>query len=205
MTMGAKKTVVYPLWVEKYREPGKTIRKTGNGYALYRCTTKREEGKPPQYCQEYLGKITEEGFIPKRGSIPESCHLEYGLSHLIWKNFSNLLVHRLYGGSGALVKLGIIRFIFGSVDGELLRSSYLTIGDAAELELLANRINPQRIETAAKLVEQALRKKFSDPVEYNKIVGLLLLCVAENSSGEIRKDVLSPYSRELIKKRGLMF
>lgn len=203
--MGAKKTIIYPPWVEKYRESGKTIRRTSDGYALYHCTTKREEGKPPRYYQEYLGKITEEGFIPKRGTLSEPRPLEYGLSHLIWKNFSSTLIHRLYGGSGALVKLGIIKFIFGSVDGELLRSSYLTFGDAKELEDLANKVNPRRIDTAAKHVEQALQSKFPDPVEYSKVVGLLMICVVETYPGEIKKTMLSSCARDLIEKRGLMF
>ena len=203
--MGAKKTIIYPPWVEKYRESGKTIRRTKDGFALYHCTTKREEGKPPRYYQEYLGKITEEGFIPKKGTLPEPTTLEYGLSHLIWKNFASTLIHRLYGGSGALLKLGIIKFIFGSVDGELLRSSYLTYGDTEELEDLANKINPHRIDTAAKHVEQMLRSKFPDALDYSKVMGLLMICVVEISSGEIKKSSLSPCARDLIEQRGLIF
>ncbi len=51
-----------PKWVEKYRKPGTTIRKIGNGYYPYSSTSKTVEGKKyPVSVQNYLGRITEDG------------------------------------------------------------------------------------------------------------------------------------------------
>lgn len=56
-----------PEWVKQYKEPGKTIKKIGDGYYLYKATSYRVEGKKyPVAKQEYLGRITETGFVDAR-------------------------------------------------------------------------------------------------------------------------------------------
>ena len=86
---------IYPDWAEKYREPGKTIRKSGSGYALIRCTSTYVPGENPKSSQEYLGRITEkDGFIPKVPRVSKNNphkdsdgkdaeRLEYGLSRFL--------------------------------------------------------------------------------------------------------------------------
>ena len=66
-----KRSVVYPDWAEKYRGPGRTIRKVRNGYGLYECTSTYQPGqKYPKSVQTYLGMITEkDGFIPKKTDL----------------------------------------------------------------------------------------------------------------------------------------
>ena len=39
-TIIMKRYVTYPDWVEKFRSPGHTIKKTKQGYGLYSCTSK---------------------------------------------------------------------------------------------------------------------------------------------------------------------
>ena len=39
-----KRYVTYPDWVEKFRSPGHTIKKTKQGYGLYSCTSKYVPG-----------------------------------------------------------------------------------------------------------------------------------------------------------------
>lgn len=59
-----------PEWAEKYRKPGTTIKKVGNGYYLYSATSKTVEGKKyPVSVQNYLGRITEDGLIDARKHI----------------------------------------------------------------------------------------------------------------------------------------
>ncbi len=91
----------YPDWVEKYRGKGKTIRKTANGYGLYKCTSVYDKSKGyPRSKQEFLGMIDEEkGFIPKvkKNGNPE--YIEYGLSSFIMINFKRELVRSSYGTS----------------------------------------------------------------------------------------------------------
>ena len=64
-TIVMKRYVTYPDWVEKFRSPGHTIKKTKQGYGLYSCTSKYVPGGKPKSIQTYLGKITPDGFIPK--------------------------------------------------------------------------------------------------------------------------------------------
>lgn len=59
-----------PEWAEKYRKPGTTIKKIGNGYYLYSATSKTVEGKKhPVSVQNYLGRITEDGLIDAKKHI----------------------------------------------------------------------------------------------------------------------------------------
>lgn len=59
-----------PKWAEKYKKPGTTIKKIGNGYYLYTATSKTVEGKKhPVSIQNYLGRITEDGIISARKNI----------------------------------------------------------------------------------------------------------------------------------------
>ena len=59
-----------PEWAEKYRRPGTTIKKIGNGYYLYTATSHIVAGKKyPVSVQNYLGRITENGLIDARVSI----------------------------------------------------------------------------------------------------------------------------------------
>jgi len=55
--MSGKTDVGFPEWVEKYRGPGKTIKKIKSGYALYQCTSKYVPGHTPKSVQTYLGFI----------------------------------------------------------------------------------------------------------------------------------------------------
>lgn len=122
MVMSGKRTIEYPAWVEQYRGKGATIRKVKNGYGLYRCTTRTLEDGTRKNIQEYLGMITEqEGFIPKRTSAyPE--RLEYGLSHVIWKNYAAELKRHIFAGGKEIARLAVIQFISGKVDGQSIRS-----------------------------------------------------------------------------------
>jgi len=59
-----------PEGAEKYKKPGTSIKKIGNGYYLYSATSKAVKGKKyPVSIQNYLGRITEDGLIDARKHI----------------------------------------------------------------------------------------------------------------------------------------
>ena len=61
---------MFPEWVEKYRKPGTTIKKIGNGYYLYTATSRTVADKNyPVSVQNYLGRITEDGLISAKMRI----------------------------------------------------------------------------------------------------------------------------------------
>ncbi len=79
---------VYPEWVQKYRTQGKTVKKIGNTYYLYKRTSKRVPGKKyPQPVDTYIGVITPEGVIEskkKKLSLTGVEVKEYGFSKALW-------------------------------------------------------------------------------------------------------------------------
>ncbi len=206
--MGAIKTVEYPTWVEEWRGPGHTIRKKGDGYALYHCSFHRylctflHEAK---YQQTYLGRITEnEGFIPKAKGADPAPYLEYGLSHLIWKNLrEEILGHLPRSRNAGLLKIGIICFIFGSVDEEFLRSSYLTYGEIEKLAPLAAKLSGEQIRRIVMFTEQELHKRIPSEKEYNMVVKLLMLCVARPGHGMKQCPAIPPCVREVLERQKL--
>lgn len=202
--MGREKTIEYPEWVEQYRGKGVTIRKVKDGYGLYRCTTKTENSSR-RCIQEYLGMVTEkDGFIPKRTAPPLQL-LEYGLSHVIWRNYGADLKRRAYSGGENLAKLGVILFIKGSLDGESIRSSYLTYKDAAQLEELAGKVQRERIERLADFIEESLHKRIPDKWQYRSFISGLLLLPAVIMTGTIKKYDPSEVLLEELKRYGLKF
>ncbi len=205
LLMGAIKTVEYPTWVEEWREPGHTIRKKGDGYALYHCTTIRRPGEPPKYQQTYLGRITEnEGFIPKAGTADPVPYLEYGLSHLIWENLrEDILGHLPRSRNAGLLKIGIICFIFGSVDEVFLRSSYLTYGEIEKLAPLAAKLSSEQIRRIVMFTEQELHKRIPSEKEYNMVVKLLMLCVARPGHRMKQSPTIPPCVREVLERQKL--
>lgn len=55
------KNKIYPEWVNKYRGKGRTIKKVGNKYYLYKTSSKRIKGKDyPVTSSTYIGIITED-------------------------------------------------------------------------------------------------------------------------------------------------
>ena len=203
--MGAKRTVEYPPWVEEWRAPGRTIRKIGSGYALYRCATIKLPDSHSKIGQTYLGRITkEEGFIPKSGTFDSEPYLEYGLSHLIWENLRADILHHFPSGTNSQVlRLGIIQFIFGSVDDVFLRSSYLTYGQIDKLLPLAHKLSETRLQRLAKATEQELRKRIPLEGEYNLVIKLLMLCVVRPGHVMKEKPILDGCVKEILERQGL--
>ena len=77
----------YPDWVQKFRTKGKTVKKVGDNYYLYKHTSKRVEGKKnPQPVDTYIGVITPDGVIESRKKKMELDRVivkEFGFTHAI--------------------------------------------------------------------------------------------------------------------------
>lgn len=186
-TMPMKTQNIYPDWAEKYREPGKTIRKVGSGYALVRCTSTYVQGANPKSSQEYLGRITEkDGFIPKvprasktdshkDGEDRDTERLEYGLSRFLKKNFGRGVQRGLYAAPADLVSLVIITYIFGSCSRENLLKSSLTADHAEELDDYRGKISEKRIAAGVKKLTQLIDDALPDASLRRNIESSLLM------------------------------
>lgn len=201
----------FPAWVEKYRGPGKTPRKTKNGYVLVKCTSVYdEETHKPKSKQEYLGKITEEdGFIPKvpkakpvAPKIPEgSVMVEYWLSRFLKKNFGRKTQRSLYNATSSLIDLVIIAYIFGTCDRSNLERSYLTCSHVPELDDYRSKISKNRINTGVKKLTEMVEDALPDAAVRRNIESLLLMTVIP-STGKPKPEVPDEI-REMISKAGL--
>lgn len=186
-TIGMKRSVVYPDWVEKYRGKGRTIRKVRDGYGLYQCTSVYDPHlKYPKSVQTYLGMITEkEGFIPKKSSVSDtpSLFLEYGLSHFIMTNFKRELVRSTYNGDPDVVVFGIISYIFGGISEPFIRATYITHGRESEfIDRFKKGISDNRMKKISNRINKLFDEKITDSNDRNMLEKLLLLAVIRNGS-----------------------
>lgn len=197
----------YPDWVEKYRTKGCTIRKVRNGYGLYHCTSVSVPGLPyPKSRQEYLGMVTEkDGFIPKKSSSDHPLYIEYGLSRLIWMNFKRDLLRSSFNGTTAVVKLGIIKYIFGDVNADLIPMSFVSDGSEEELLKALSSTSSQRIENVSRKINELLDQMISDPVDRSVLEAIMRCCVMDNKNRTSQIPSLPIIARAIIERYGLRY
>lgn len=197
----------YPDWVEKYREKGKTIRKVRGGYGLYKCTSVYVPGaKHPKSTQEYLGMITEDkGFLPKKSTSDNPTYIEYGLSHLIWKNFKRALIRSSFNGDEYVVRLGIIMYLFGRVDESVIPLSF--ISDSCE-DVLTERLTStdiKRIERLSSKVGKLLQEKIRDDSDRFLLESSLRNCVMDSKNRSAQIPSLPAPALQLIERYTLKY
>lgn len=171
----------YPKWVEKYREKGKTIRKTAYGYGLYRCTSVYDPTrKYPVSKQEFLGMIYEDkGFVPKTSKDNNAyMYMGYGLSYVIINNFKRDIRRASYDSNENIINLGILKYIYGTYNKTIISSDYLTYQNTELINYLTNA-NSKRIDTIVKAIKTSFTNKIGDENDLNTLLSLLRLSVID--------------------------
>lgn len=197
-----KRSVIYPDWAEKYRGKGRTLRKVRDGYGLYECTSVYVKGeKYPRSRQTYLGMITEtDGFIPKKSGSLSGQYLEFGLSHFIMANFRRDLERCTFGGSEDIVLLGIVFFLFSSIDDVFLQATYLAKDKMSALkDRIGKGISEKRLRTVSNKIEALLIQKIPDDHDRSVLVRLLYLTVIDRSS--VPESVVYPDAVKTVAER----
>lgn len=141
--------------------------------------------------------ITEDkGFIAKRKERPE--YLEYGLSSFIMHNYQRDLLRSSYDHNLDLVRLGIIAYVFKSLDDIVFDSTYLTLADKDRLKMLKETVNEKRIKTIINKISRLLDRDLKEDREF--IERSLLLTVIEKDRSDVfyRDDL-----KKLIESKGL--
>ena len=197
----------YPDWVEKYRTKGCTIRKVRNGYGLYKCTSVSVPDLPyPKLKQEYLGMVTEkDGFIPKKVTSDHPVFLEYALSNLIWRNFKRALIRSSFNGNEDLVRLGIVKYIFGDANEALIRLTFISDGHEEILLRLLQSSSPQHINTISKKVNALLDEKIRDHDERKVLENLLRSCVLDSKNKLLQVPEIPSLAKEIMERNGLKY
>lgn len=199
----AFKTNKYPDWVEKYRNKGKTIRKTKYGYGLYKCTSIYEAGKKyPTSKQEFLGMIyKDKGFIPKTSKVNNAyVYIGYGLSYVIVNNFKRNLLRASYDKNENIINLGILKYIYGTYNKVIVKSDYLTHDNDDLINYLPNA-NTRRIDTIVKTIKTSFADKIADSDDLNTLLSLLRLSVIDKSN--MLKPQIDDNLKELAGKYGI--
>lgn len=171
----------YPKWVEKYREKGKTIRKTAYGYGLYRCTNVYvPTRKYPVSKQEFLGMIYEDkGFVAKTSKDNNAYkYMGYGLSCVIMNNFNRDIRRASYDKNENIINLGILKYIYGTFNETIIKFDYLTYTNL-ELAQYIKTANTKRIDNVVKSIETSFANKIADGDDLNTFVSLLRLSVID--------------------------
>ena len=169
--------IQYPDWVEKFRAPGRTIKKTKQGYALYKCTSVYVKGSNPKSVQEYLGKITVDGFIPKNTTQRNNSRMiEYGFTHFLDLNFKRPLIRSLYRSTSELAELVMIQYVFGVISEWTLSSSYLTYDHTEKLLEFRRTHSESRISNGSASLGKIVCKAIPDPKERQMLTAGLLIC-----------------------------
>ena len=197
----------YPDWAEKFRGPGKTIRKAKNGYGLYKCTSVYVPGeKYPKSKQEYLGMITEkDGFIPKKTVSNNPSYIEYGVSRLIWMNFKRELVRSSFMGDEILVRISIVKYLFGEVNHDLMLLSFISDGCIDEMDKRLSSASEKRIENLANKIDALLRQKMKDKDDRKLLESLLRNCVLDSKNKTAQSPVVPAAAVEIMERYGLRY
>lgn len=195
----------YPDWVEKYRGKGKTIRKVRDGYGLYKCTSEYVPGaKYPRSVQTYLGMITEkDGFIPKKVAADHPSYIEYGLSHFLWINFRRELIRSTFSGDEDVVRLGIIQYIFGTVQEDLVPLTFLSDGMEEKLCSRLDSVSSGRINNVSRKVDSLLSEKIPVRQDRSLLEALLRMCVMDSHNRQSQIPALPEQAEKLIERYGL--
>ena len=116
--IGASK--MYPEWVTKHKRKGTNISCIGGKYYLYAVTSvwNKEKGRAQMVNKGYLGRITQEGFIPKheKKPMPETniSIKEYGATKTLYDMSGDILgrLREIFGTDGETIyTMALLRFL----------------------------------------------------------------------------------------------
>lgn len=203
-TIVMKRYVTYPDWVEKFRSPGHTIKKTKQGYGLYSCTSKYVPGGKPKSIQTYLGKITPDGFIPKSVVSKHPVYVEFGLSHFIISSFKRDLIRSSFRATDDTVYLGVVQYIFGSCQDIFLSSCFLTYKNKESLCKYRDSISATRIKTISNKIARLMESYF-DAQEIAVLSQILKLAVVDVTSDHIYYPTIPEEVVDIIERNGLHY
>ena len=150
--------------------------------------------------------VTEkEGFIPKRSTAAHPIFIEYGLSRLIWMNFKRPLLRSSFNGSETLIRLGIVHYIFGSVNENLLRYTFIADGCWLEMANAINSTSPRRIKNISRKINDLLDEKVRDHDDRVLLESLMRCCVLDSKNMLSLTPQVPQTAMDIIERNGLKY
>lgn len=171
-----------PDWALKYKGKNKSLKYLGNDkYGLYDVTSKYDkELGYSKSIQTFIGVISkDEGLaLKKRRVNNNAAYLEYGLSHFLYVNFKRSIqrsVKYYSNDKDYLVKLVIVKFIFGDISNEYIDMTYLCADDSKDIKEYKAKISDIRINNGVVRLKDTLKLKVSDLNDLNLLENHLRL------------------------------
>lgn len=179
-----------PSWATKYKGKNKSLKYLGNDkYGLYEVTSKYDSSKGySKSIQTFIGVISkDEGLVLKKKRVNDKAnYFEYGLSHFIYLNFKRDIQRSIGKGDSKyidyLIKLIIVKYVFGGVYDEFIDMTYLCFDSASEIKEYKNKISDKRINNGAKRIDTYLSRRISDSKDFNLLVNYLRLISIRDTS-----------------------
>lgn len=189
-----------PSWATKYKGKNKSLKYLGNDkYGLYEVTSKYDASLGySKSIQSFIGVISKDkGLVLKKRKVDDnSSYLEYGLSHFIYLNFKRNIQRSIGKGDSIyidyLIKLIIVKYVFGEIYDEYLYMTYLCIDKANEIKDYKNKISDIRINNGAKRIDTYLSKIIKDEKDLNLLINQLRLITIkdkDNTNVFINEDL----------------
>lgn len=171
-----------PDWALKYKGKNKSLKYLGNDkYGLYDVTSKYDkELGYSKSIQTFIGVISkDEGLVLKKRRVNNNAtYLEYGLSHFLYVNFKRSIqrsVKYYSNDKDYLVKLVIVKFIFGDISNEYIDMTYLCADDSKDIKEYKAKISDIRINNGVVRLKDTLKLKVSDLNDLNLLENHLRL------------------------------
>lgn len=119
----------YPDWVLKFKDHNREIRFINGKFYLYSVHTVRNKDKVKKITDEYLGRITEDGLIPKSKKVIPYYSKEYYSTVFVFNVFANSIsaIKKKHPSNWkAYLKASVFNLIFHN-DIVLWNKSYLSV------------------------------------------------------------------------------
>lgn len=172
-----------PSWATKYKGKNKSLKYLGNDrYGLYEVTSKYDSIKGySKSIQTFIGVISKDkGLVLKKKRVNDKAlYLEYGLSHFLYLNFKRNIQRSIGKGDSKyidyLIKLIIVKYVFGQVYDEFIDMTYLCLDKADEIKEYKNKISDKRINNGANRIDTYLSRCINDNKDLSLLINYLRL------------------------------
>ena len=179
----------YPEWVLKHKKKGTYVNFQNGKFYLYAAHSERVPGtnKVKRVSDGYLGRITEDGFIPTKRKLANPIHVyEYGLSRTIvtlCQNVQSGLKREYRVNADFVMAGGALLFIHGEIKPEFFESSWLSL-HFSNFDIHKTPTDKQRVgmERTQRMITDILSGYFGD--DYSLAVSLLPLVKAVRMGNE---------------------
>lgn len=211
------KLIDLPDFAKKYKIKGYDVKKVGNEYYQYKVEHHYDkEKKYPVTKFVYIGKIDKDKGLIKSNAIKANnivSYLEYGLSHFLYSRFKRSLQRSLFNIAGTfadnIIKIGIIKYIFGDISLCSLKASFLTYEQANDLFnfYCSNNQNEIKVKTISNKIEKLLVKLIDDSSDRNSIVYNLrnMNVIIANDNKQVINNVVPSDVKNILDKYGVKY